>query len=107
MEIEVTDETFEKEVVEKSKELPVLADFWAEWCGPCRILGPTLEKISEEFEGRLIVAKALTDDNQSQAQKYSVMSIPSVKLFKDGKIIDEFIGAKSEKEIRDFLNKNL
>ncbi len=105
--MEVTDETFEKEVVEKSKELPVLADFWAEWCGPCRILGPTLEKISEEFEGRLIVAKALTDDNQSQAQKYSVMSIPSVKLFKDGKIIDEFIGAKSEKDIRDFLNKNL
>ena len=107
MEIEVTDETFEKEVVEKSKELPVLADFWAEWCGPCRILGPTLEKISKEFEGKLIVAKALTDDNQSQAQKYGVMSIPSVKLFKEGKVIDEFIGAKSETDIKDFLNKNL
>ncbi len=107
MEIEVTDETFEKEVVEKSKELPVLADFWAEWCGPCRILGPTLEKISKEFEGKLIVAKALTDDNQSQAQKYGVMSIPSVKLFKEGKVVDEFVGAKSETDIKDFLDKNL
>jgi putative thioredoxin len=107
MEIEVTDKTFEKEVVEKSKELPVLADFWAEWCGPCRILGPTLEKISKEFEGKLIVAKALTDDNQSQAQKYGVMSIPSVKLFKEGKVVDEFVGAKSETDIKDFLDKNL
>ena len=107
MELEVTDETFEKEVVEKSKEIPVLADFWADWCGPCKVLGPVLEKISKDYEGKIIIAKALTDDNQQQAQKYSVMSIPSVKLFKDGKIVDEFVGAKSENDIKEFLDKNL
>ncbi len=107
MEIEVSDENFEKEVVEKSKEIPVLADFWADWCGPCKILGPVLEKISKDYEGKIIVAKALTDENQKQAQKYGVMSIPSVKLFKDGEVIDEFVGAKSETDIKDFLNKNL
>ena len=107
MELEVTDETFEKEVVEKSKEIPVLADFWADWCGPCKVLGPVLEKISKDYEGKIIIAKALTDDNQQQSQKYSVMSIPSVKLFKDGKIVDEFVGAKSENDIKEFLDKNL
>jgi len=73
MEINVTDETFEKEVLEKSKTIPVLADFWAEWCGPCKMLGPVLEKISKEFEGKLIVAKIETDKAPNQSAKYGIM----------------------------------
>ena len=107
MEINVTDETFEKEIIEKSKTIPVLADFWAEWCGPCKMLGPVLEKISKEFEGKLIVAKVETDKAPNQSAKYGIMSIPSVKLFKDGEVIDEFTGAQPEATIKQWLNQKL
>ena len=107
MEINVIDETFEKEVLEKSKTIPVLADFWAEWCGPCKMLGPVLEKISKEFEGKLIVAKIETDKAPNQSAKYGIMSIPSVKLFKDGKVIDEFMGAQPEATIKQWLDQKL
>ena len=107
MEIEVTDENFEQEVVKKSETIPVLVDFWASWCGPCMMLGPTLEKIATEYEGKLIVAKAETDHNQTQAQKFGVMSIPSVKLFKNGEVIDEFVGAQPEATIKQWLDQKL
>lgn len=107
MEIDVTDVNFEKEVIEKSKTTPVLVDFWASWCGPCMMLKPTLEKLAGEFEGKMILAKAATDENSDAAGKFGVMSIPSVKLFKDGKVVDEFVGAQPEATIRQWLNQKL
>ena len=107
MEINVTDTNFEKEVIEKSSETPVLVDFWASWCGPCMMLGPTLEKIAKEYKDKLIVAKAATDENQNAASKFGVMSIPAVKLFKDGKVIDEFVGAQPEATIKQWLDQKL
>jgi putative thioredoxin len=107
MEIDVTDENFKVEVIEKSKTVPVLVDFWASWCGPCVSLGPVLEKIAGEYEGKIILAKAETDHNQEQAGKYGVMSIPAVKLFKDGEVVDEFVGAQPEATIKKWLDQKL
>ena len=100
MELNVTDTTFQKEVIEKSKTTPVVVDFWANWCGPCVTLKPILEKVAKEYEGKFILAKDETDKNPDQAAKYGVMSIPAVKLFKDGKVIDEFTGAQPEATIK-------
>ncbi len=107
MEIDVTDETFESEVIEKSKKVPILVDFWAPWCGPCRILGPSLEKIAKESKGKFILAKINVDENQTYAQAFEVMSIPSVKLFKNGIVVDGFIGASPEKVVKDWINERI
>ena len=107
MEIEVNDGNFQKEVIEKSKELPVVVDFWAPWCMPCNMLGPVLEKYVKEYKGKFILAKVNVDEARTEAQKYEIMSIPCVKLFKDGKIVDEFIGALPESEVKAWLNKNI
>jgi putative thioredoxin len=103
--IEVEDYDFEEKVIEKSKEIPVIVDFWAEWCMPCLILGPILEKIISENKGKFILAKLNVDRAPVISQKYQITSIPSVKIFKNGEIVDEFIGALPESSVREYLNK--
>ncbi|MFA4960867.1 MAG: thioredoxin [Candidatus Pacearchaeota archaeon] len=107
MEINITDENFEKEVIEKSNKIPVLVDFWADWCGPCMMLKPILEKIAKEFGNKIILAKLDVQENQEKASEYGIMSIPNVKLFKNGEIIDEFTGVLPESRIREWLNSRL
>jgi len=105
--IDVTDDTFEKEVIEKSKEIPVVVDFWAEWCGPCQMLTPVLDKVAEQYKDKVAFVKLSTEENSKKAEEYDVSSIPDVKLFKDGKVVDTFIGAIPESQIKDFIDKNL
>jgi putative thioredoxin len=107
VEIEVNDKNFEKEVIEKSKDVPVLVDFWADWCGPCKILNPIMEKIAEEYDGRLIVAKADVEKTHKISDKYNVLSIPCIKIFKNGKVEDGFVGARPAEEIKEFIKENL
>lgn len=104
---DVNQENFEKEVIEKSKEKPVIVDFWASWCMPCVILKPILEKVVEEFEGKVLLAKVNVNENQELAMKYGVMSIPNVKMFKNGKIVDEFIGTRPENFVRKWIQKHI
>jgi len=99
---DVTD--FQREVIERSRTVPVLVDFWAEWCGPCRMLGPVLEKLAGEAAGRWELAKVDTEAHQDVAAEYGVMSIPSVKLFVNGAVVNEFMGAQPEASVRRWLD---
>jgi len=105
--IDVKDANFDAEVIAKSKTVPVLVDFWAAWCGPCRMLGPVLEKLETDFAGKFILAKVNVDENMAVASKYAIMSIPNVKLFRNGEIIDQFVGALPEEAVKKFLSKHL
>lgn len=102
-----TDQTFQNDVVEKSKEIPVLVDFWAPWCEPCKVLGPTLERMAAESNGGFLLAKVNMDENPMLAQALQIKSIPNVKLVVDGKIQNEFAGALPEPDIKKFLEENL
>ncbi len=105
MNFEVKD--FNEDIIKRSKNIPVLVDFWAEWCGPCRVLGPVLERLAEKYKGRFELAKVDTDENQEIAMKYGIRGIPNVKLFIDGKVADEFTGAIPETAVEKWLNKAL
>ncbi|MBV9412146.1 MAG: thioredoxin, partial [Acidimicrobiia bacterium] len=91
--IDVTDETFEQDVLERSKQVPVVVDLWAPWCGPCRTLGPIIEKVVDATEGKVDLVKVNVDDNPRVASTFQVQSIPAVYAIQDGKVIDGFIGA--------------
>jgi thioredoxin 1 len=99
MSTDVTDASFQEEVIEGSKETPVLVDFWAEWCGPCHAVSPVLDKIAEERPGQLKLVKLNIDENQNTAQTYGVMSIPTMILFKDGEPAAATIGARPKGDI--------
>jgi putative thioredoxin len=103
--MDVTDQTFEADVVGRSATVPVVVDLWAEWCGPCKTLGPILEKVIGETDGRVELAKVDVDANPWVAQQFQVRSIPAVFAFRDGKVVDGFIGALPEAEVQQFVDR--
>jgi len=110
--IDVTDQTFETDVLQRSMQVPVIVDLWAPWCGPCKTLGPMIEKIVGEAAGtgpepKVILAKINVDENPGASQAFQVQSIPAVYVIKDGQIVDSFMGAQPEETIREFVAKHL
>ena len=104
---DVTAQSFEVEVLARSHKVPVLADFWAAWCGPCQTLMPILSRLADEYQGKFFLAKINSDNEQELAARYGVRSLPTVKLFRNGQVVDEFMGAQPEKTIRALLDRHI
>ncbi|HAM34657.1 MAG TPA: thioredoxin [Elusimicrobia bacterium] len=100
-ELELTDATFQREVLESPQ--PVLVDFWAPWCGPCRMLAPVIKELSEEYQGRVRVAKLNTDEHSNAAGTYRISAIPSLLFFKNGKVVEQLVGVHSKAEIKKII----
>jgi putative thioredoxin len=105
--IEISLDNFEDNVVKKSKELLVIADFWASWCTPCLMLGPVLESVAKKHTGKVILAKINVDQNPELSERFEIDGIPAVKLFRDGKVVDEFVGFVPESEVEEYIEKHL
>ena len=105
--IEVTGKNFEQEVIDRSHSIPVVIDFWATWCGPCRMLGPVLEKLADEYEGKFLLAKVDTDTESELALQFGVRSIPAVFAVRGGKAVDGFVGVQPESVIRMWIDRLL
>lgn len=103
--IKLTDETFEQEVLKA--ELPVLVDFWAPWCAPCQMVGPIVEELASEYEGKVKVCKLNVDEGHQTASRYGVMSIPTLIIFKGGEVVDQIIGAVPKQQLSAKLDKAL
>lgn len=107
MSIDVTDATFETEILQRSQTTPVVVDLWAPWCGPCKVLGPILEKVVDATHGKVVLAKVNVDENPGLAQAFRVQGIPAVFAIRDGQVVDAFQGARPEREVERFVTSLL
>ncbi len=102
-----TDDNFEKEVIEQSKIMPVLVDFFADWCGPCQMMAPIIDELAKDMADKAIVGKLNVDESREKAAEFGVMSIPTLKIFKDGKIVEETVGAQAKETLKELLEKHI